>query len=100
MTEYLGKIRTYFDLLGSVCCRISEGEQVLHIMGGLGQDYDPAVCAVTSRSDPWNVADVSVFLLSFESRMESTRAHSTSSDGSQPTLNLVQQQQSVQQQQV
>lgn len=91
MTEFLGKMRTYFDLLGSVGCRISEGEQVLHILGGLGQDYDPAVCAITSRLDPWSIGDASAFLLSFEARMESTRAHSISAEGSQPTLNLVQQ---------
>ena len=92
MTEYLGKMRTYFDLLGTVGCRILEAEQVLHIMGGLGQEYNPTVCAVTSRSDPWSIGDVSAFLLSFESRMESTRANSISSDGSQPSLNMLQQQ--------
>ena len=62
MSEYLSKMRTYFDLLGSVGCRISDGEQILYILGGLSQEYDPAVCAVTSRSDPWSLGDVSSFL--------------------------------------
>ena len=75
MSEYLSKMRSYFDLLGSVGCRISDGEQILHLLGGLGQDYDPAMCNVTSRSEPWSIADVSSFLLSFESRMETTRSH-------------------------
>lgn len=96
MTEYLGKMRNFFDLLGSVGCRISDGEQILHILGGLGQEYDPAVCVVTSRSEPWSVGDVNSFLLSFESRIETTRSHLASLEGSQPSLNLVQHQQSGQ----
>lgn len=52
MSEYLSKMRNYFDLLGSVGCRVSDGEQILHLLGGLGQEYDHAVCAVTSRSEP------------------------------------------------
>lgn len=91
MSEYLRKMKTYFDLLASVGCMISDAEQVLHVLGGLGQDYDPAVCAITSRTDPWSLGDVSSFLLSFESRMETTRAHVTNTEGSQPVLNLVQQ---------
>lgn len=35
MSEYLGKTRNYFDLLSSVGCRVSDGEQILHILGGL-----------------------------------------------------------------
>ncbi|XP_042056421.1 uncharacterized protein LOC121801010 [Salvia splendens] len=92
MSEYLGKMRNYFDLLNSVGCMVSDGEQILHILGGLGQEYDPAVCVVTSRSEPWAIGDVSSFLLSFESRMETTRANSSSTEGSQPSLHLVQQQ--------
>ena len=90
MSEYISKMRTYFDLLSFVGCRISDAEQILLILGGLGQEYDPAVCAITSRIDPWSLGDVSPFLLSFESRMETTRAHTASSEGSQPMLNLVQ----------
>lgn len=81
MSEYLSKMRTYFDLLASVGCRIY-GEQILYILGGLNQEYDPAVCAVTSRSDPWSLGDVSSFLLSFEARMENTRGNATSIEGS------------------
>lgn len=91
MSEFLTKMRTCFDLLGSVGCRVSDGEQILHILAGLGQDYDPAVCSITSRYEPWTIADVCAFLLCFESRMEATRAHATSVEGSPPSLNLVQQ---------
>ena len=91
MSEYVGKMRNYFDLLGSVGCRISEDEQVLHILGGLGQEYDPAVCAISSRSDSWSLGDATPFLLTFELRMETTISHSSNREGSQPVLNLVQQ---------
>ena len=91
MKEYLSKIKTLFDLLSSVGCKIFSNEQILHILGGLGQDYDPVVCVVTSRVEPWTVHDVSSFLLSFDSRIEATRNSSSSIEGSQPSLNLVQQ---------
>ena len=87
MSEYLIKMRTYFDLLASV--GISDGEQVLHVLGGLSQAYDPTVSAITSRSDPWSLGDVRSFLMSFEARMETTRGNATNIEGSQPTLNLV-----------
>ena len=90
MSEFLNKMKSFFDLLGSVGCRISEPEQILHILGGLGQDYDPAVCSITSRSEPWNVPDACAFLLSYESRMETNRSHGVSTEGSQPSLNLLQ----------
>ncbi|XP_047942426.1 uncharacterized protein LOC125189201 isoform X1 [Salvia hispanica] len=73
MKEESLPMKTLFDLLGSVGCKISNDEQILHILGGLGRDYDPVVCAVTSRVVPWKVPDVSSFLLSFESRIETTR---------------------------
>ncbi|XP_042056139.1 uncharacterized protein LOC121800688 [Salvia splendens] len=90
MSEYIGKMRNCFDLLGSVGCRVSEDEQVMHILGGLGQEYDPAVCAISSRSDSWSLGDDAAFLLTFESRMETMRSHSSSTEGSQPLLNLMQ----------
>ncbi|XP_042027284.1 uncharacterized protein LOC121774483 [Salvia splendens] len=90
MSEYIGKMRSYFDLLGSVRCRISEDEQVMHILGGLGQEYDPAVCAISSRSDSWSLRDTTAFLLIFVSRMETMRSHSSNTEGSQPVLNLMQ----------
>ncbi|XP_042063548.1 uncharacterized protein LOC121807400 [Salvia splendens] len=91
MSEYFGKMRNFFDLLGSVGCRVSEDEQVMHILGGLGQEYDPAVCAISSRSDSWSLGDATAFLLTFESRMETMRSHSSSAEGSQPALNLMHQ---------
>lgn len=72
MSEYLSKMKSYFDLLGSVGCNIHDSEKILHILGGLGQEYDPVVCGVTSRIEPWSIPDFCAFLLSFESRMETT----------------------------
>lgn len=91
MSEYLNKMKSLFDLLGSAGCQINVAEQILHILDGLGQDYDPVVCSISSRSEQWTVPDVCSLLLTFESRMESTRNIAGSIEGSQPMLNLVQQ---------
>ena len=39
----MSEMRNYFDILSSVGCRVSDGGQILHILVGLGQKYDPAV---------------------------------------------------------
>lgn len=40
MSEYLPKIKTCCDLLSSAGCGVSEDDQILHILAGLGSDYD------------------------------------------------------------
>lgn len=90
MTEYLSKIKTCCDLLGAAGCRITEEDQILHILSGLGTEYDSVMVTITSKADSWKVQDVNALLLSFESRLESAKSPSINLDGSQPTANFTQ----------
>ena len=79
------------DLLGAAGCRISDDDQILYILGGLGHEYDPVMVSITSRIDPWKVQEVRTILLSYETRLEGDKQSSVNLEGSQPSLNLVHQ---------
>ncbi|KAH6787293.1 hypothetical protein C2S52_006845 [Perilla frutescens var. hirtella] len=91
MRDYLSKVKSYCDLLGSAGHRVSDDDQILHILSGLGSEYDPAMVTITSKSDSWHIRNVHDLLLSFEARLESTRITSVNMDGSQPSANYVSQ---------
>lgn len=90
MRDYLDKDKMCCDLLGSAGCRVLDEDQILHILAGLGKEYDPVVVTITSKADSWSVQDMSTLLLSFESRLESTNNSSINLDGSQPSTNIAQ----------
>lgn len=85
MSEYLTKIKTCCDLLGSAGYKVSADDQILHVLAGLGSEYDPVMVSITSRIEPWSILDVQSLLLSFESRLESSKSTPLNSDGSQPS---------------
>ena len=63
----------------------------MHILAGLGKDYNSAVVTITSRTEGWTVKDVSALLTSYEQRLEDVeKSSSINSDGSLPTANLMQ----------
>lgn len=70
MIDYLGKMKTYCDLLAAVGCKISEDNQILHVLNGLNAEYDLVIVAISARVDGWAMQNVSSLLLSFESRLE------------------------------
>ncbi|KAH6816202.1 hypothetical protein C2S51_021022 [Perilla frutescens var. frutescens] len=71
--------------------RISNDDQILHILSGLGSDYDAVMVTITSQSDSWRLQDVYSLLLGFEARLESLRFSSINTEGSQPSANQVSQ---------
>ena len=89
MCDYLGKIKSYCDFLGSAGCRILDEDQILHILSGLGPEYDPVMVTISSSADRWTVPDVAALLLSFETRLESSHNPPINVDGSQPAANFV-----------
>ncbi|KAK6134026.1 hypothetical protein DH2020_032230 [Rehmannia glutinosa] len=52
MRDYLNQMKNCFDLLASAGKRITETEQVMHIMSGLGSEYDAIMVSVSSRLEP------------------------------------------------
>ncbi|KAK6122928.1 hypothetical protein DH2020_043328 [Rehmannia glutinosa] len=89
MREYLSKIKACCDNLASAGHIVSEEDQILHILSGLGSEYDPVMVSITSKVDPFSVSDLQTILLSFESRLETSSGSIISNDGSQPSLNTM-----------
>ena len=76
------------DLLGSAGCKIADEDQILHILGGLGSEYDTVMVTVTSKANVWSMQDVGALLLTFDSRLDSSKQLSITSEGSQPSVNI------------
>lgn len=91
MSEYLSKVKACCDLLNSVGYNVSEGDQILHILNGLGSEYDPVVVIVSGKAESWTIMDVHSLLLSFENRLESTKLTASNTDGSQPSVHFMNQ---------
>ncbi|KAH6770031.1 hypothetical protein C2S52_014834 [Perilla frutescens var. hirtella] len=90
--DYIGKIKNFYDLLSSAGHRVTDEDQILHILSGLGSDYDAVMVTITSRSESWRLQDVHALLMTFEARLESTHLISTSNtEGSQPSVNYTSQ---------
>lgn len=70
MHEYLTKMKAYCDVLASIGHKIYDEDHILHIISGLGTEYDPVMVTITSRTESWTVKDVGALLLSFETRLE------------------------------
>lgn len=49
VTEYMSKIKGMFDSLVFVECPLEEEDQMMHYLGGLGQDYDAAIVNMLAR---------------------------------------------------
>ena len=88
MSDYLNKIKTLCDMLGSAGCRVMEVDHILHILSGLGAEYNPVMVVITSKGETWSVQDVAALLLNFESRLEATKSSIINMDGSQPSAHL------------
>ncbi|KAK6143064.1 hypothetical protein DH2020_023412 [Rehmannia glutinosa] len=95
MREYISKLKICFDALAASGQRLTEREQIMHMIGGLGPEYNVVMVSVTSRIEPWTVIDIQALLLSYEARLDSMNGLgiTMNSDGSQPSLNTVTQSQ-------
>ncbi|KAK6143275.1 hypothetical protein DH2020_023623 [Rehmannia glutinosa] len=57
MREYLNKVKNCCDVLASTGHKVSETEYILHILSGLGAEYNPVMVSVTSRFEPGSLLD-------------------------------------------
>lgn len=61
--DYVLKMKNIYDNLVACGRSVSEEDQVLSILVGLGAEFEPSVTVITSRIDTYNVQSVSVLLL-------------------------------------
>ncbi|KAK6148528.1 hypothetical protein DH2020_019440 [Rehmannia glutinosa] len=57
--EIINKVKLICDALGAAETHNQRNDQVLHICVGLTNEYDPIVCAITSRNELINLGDAS-----------------------------------------
>ncbi|KAK6135727.1 hypothetical protein DH2020_030507 [Rehmannia glutinosa] len=82
MKEYLNKIKTCCDLLGSAGEPVSQKDHVMYVLSGLSAEYNPVVVAATARLEPCSLSELHALLLSFENRLETFENHGNIDDGS------------------
>lgn len=78
-------------MLSSAGERVSDDNHILHILTGLGQEYNSVMVSLTSRVEPCTLREVKALLLSYESRLEMTEQSNISIEGSSPSANMVSQ---------
>ncbi|CAA0825600.1 Unknown protein [Striga hermonthica] len=89
MREFFNRIKNHCDILAIAGEKVSEQNHILHILTGLGHEYDSVVVNVTSRFPPHTLAEVHALLLIYESRLEINQGAVVNSEGSQPYANVV-----------
>uniref|UniRef100_A0A803NN30 Retrotransposon Copia-like N-terminal domain-containing protein n=1 Tax=Cannabis sativa TaxID=3483 RepID=A0A803NN30_CANSA len=64
------KIKVLFYSLTVVGHLISNFDLILHLLNGLGPEFDSVVSGITSRSDNLSLEEVQALLMSYETRLE------------------------------
>jgi len=70
ISAYLLDIKKIVDQLAAVGCPISTEDHIEAVLDGLSDEYDSFITSVTSRLDPYTVADIEALLLAQENRIE------------------------------
>ncbi|CAA0837847.1 Unknown protein, partial [Striga hermonthica] len=91
MREFLSQVKACCDALGTACEPLSEQNHILHILGGLGQEYNAVVVVVTTRIEAYTLNEVHSMLLSLESRMDLQTQPTINLDGSSPSAHYASQ---------
>ncbi|KAK6138883.1 hypothetical protein DH2020_027375 [Rehmannia glutinosa] len=93
MREYLGKAKAACDALASAGQKLSEEDQLLHILSGLPSEYNPVIVTITSAIDLYSLSEACALLLSFESRLDFVSKNNSSLNSESFTANVAQSQQ-------
>uniref|UniRef100_A0A803QGZ4 Uncharacterized protein n=1 Tax=Cannabis sativa TaxID=3483 RepID=A0A803QGZ4_CANSA len=86
ITDYCDKVKILADSLSTTGHPLDDSDLIMHLLNGLGPEYDPVVVHVTSLVDNLSLESIQSLLLTHESRLE---RHCTLSDSSSKmTTNL------------
>lgn len=67
---YLLKLKNLVDTLAHAGHYINDENQILHILSGLGPDYNPIMMTMIAKLDAYSVDEVTSLLLTFEKNLE------------------------------
>lgn len=70
MNDYLLKFKNLVDMLSYAGQCITEQNQILQILSGLGAEYDPIMMTVTAQLGSYSVDEISSLLLTVEKNLE------------------------------
>ena len=70
MSKYLLKIKKIANNLFAIGEFVTEQDQILNILGGLGHEYNSFVVSITSSTNALNLDDINNLLLAYESCLE------------------------------
>ena len=79
MMEYTMKLKSFSDSLAAIGEPVSEQDQIMNLLGGLGADYNVVVTSINVRDDKISIDTVHSMLLSFENRLEQQNSHDENS---------------------
>ncbi|KAL5547515.1 hypothetical protein UlMin_002746 [Ulmus minor] len=71
MIEYIMKLKNFSDSLAAIGEPVTEQDQIMNLLAGLGADYNAAVTSINARDNQLSIEAVHSLLLSFEHRLES-----------------------------
>ncbi|KAL5572108.1 hypothetical protein UlMin_021705 [Ulmus minor] len=66
MREYLLKMKSYFDMLNAANHSMTDTDQILALLNGLGDEYESIVAISCSREIPYTLQHVNTLILSHE----------------------------------
>uniref|UniRef100_A0A803NKT0 Integrase catalytic domain-containing protein n=1 Tax=Cannabis sativa TaxID=3483 RepID=A0A803NKT0_CANSA len=70
ISDYVDKIKSICDSLAIAGHPVHDFDLVLHLLNGLGPEFDSVISSITSRSDTLSLEEVQALLISHESRLE------------------------------
>ncbi|KAK4272694.1 hypothetical protein QN277_021212 [Acacia crassicarpa] len=68
MNEYLLKVKSSFDALAAIGSPISLSDQLDYVFDGLSEDYDSFITSISTRLEPYTMAEVEALLMAQETR--------------------------------
>ncbi|KAL5571074.1 hypothetical protein UlMin_020671 [Ulmus minor] len=71
MIEYIMKLKSFSDSLTAIGEPVSEQDQIMNLLEGLGADYNAVVASINVRDNQFSIEVVHSLLLSFEHHLES-----------------------------
>lgn len=90
LQEYFTKVKNLVDALTASGKPISNYNHILHILAGLGPEYDLTVLVITGNDEFPPLQRVYSMLLTQENRLQRRSSTVINTDGSLPSVNLTQ----------
>ena len=70
MIDFIMKIKGFCDSLAAIGESVSEQDQIMNLLAGLGSDYNAVVTLISARDSQLSLESVHSLLLTFEHRLE------------------------------